>query len=1297
MPAQIIILPLFIFLFFSVKHLSAQQPKLVLPIGHTMRLNTAHFSPDNKKIVTACNDKTAKLWDVQSGALIADLAKHQSYVNSASYSADGKKIVTASEDSTAIIWDAATGDSLTTLRGHTDKLFYAEFNADGKKIVTASDDGTAIIWDAATGAVLKTLRRHIAKYGINHARFSHDGKKILTVSDDQSAIIWDTETGNSLHVLPGHRSFIVYGCFSYDDKKVMTTSHDNLAKIWDAETGKFITELQGHKAQVNYAQFSPVTADDPAGGKYIVTASADGTALIWDAATAKQLGRPMNIRSTVYKVTFSPDGKKIATASKDTLVKIWDINGNLLQEMKGHKNGILSAEFSTDGSKLVTASADKSAIIFNTESGIIFQELKGHSSLAISIQYSPDGKTMLTTYFDNSTKIWDAATGKLLFALQENASRIYYAGFSNNSKKIITAAGDSTAKIYDAYSGRFIMALKGHSDILNHAVFSSDGKKIVTASRDRTAKTWDAETGALLFTLQKHAADIFFVQFSPDGKKIVTASDDSTAIIWNAETGGLLKILKGHTKKLFTARFSPDGKKIVTCSWDATAIVWDAENGNLLKTLRGHVYAVRSARFSPDGKKIVTASLDKVAKLWDVETGKSIDLNRHTETVKTAQFSPNGKKIVTASMDGTAIIWNASSGEFINQLIGHNTALAIASFSPATQTDTAGGKFIISLSNDNTARVWDTENGNFLYGFFSVDTTDYLVVDKDNRYDGTEAARKLLYFTCGIEPITLTQLKDQLWVPGLAGRILSGETMKSKTLHELNICGLTPVVEHAIANQDEYRFNIITRRGGLGETTIFVNGNPTKILAPAELKQHGDSFELVIPKDSLKNYMVAGENNLITVKSKTADNDFSSRGVEVTAINKDTGAVAEPRLYAVMIGVSDYNGEGLDLKYAAKDAADISAAISQAAKKLLNTKDSNRVFMYNLITGNNSNLQPLKINVIKVLEEIGKKSTASDILLFFFAGHGVASGDTEKKQFYFLTAEASLKNPDASLEAVSISTAELSEWIRPQIIKAQKRILIFDACNSGQAINDFVNQGRDGQLLLKDANNENAKQVKAIDKLNEKSGLFILAASAGNQSAYEMSRYAQGLLTYSLLKTIIEQPSVLDDGKYLNLSRWFNEAGKTVTETVRETGNRQDPQIVSNTNFNIGVVDDEVIAGIKLPVAKKLFAGCNFQNADENIAADNLGLNKLTNQQLNEISSRGDKAAISYVAGSNAPDAFTLSGRYILAGNNISIKVFIRQKNEVKEKIDLTGSTDKLNELATLVAAKAAEWVEKNK
>src|SRR5205085_959169 len=164
--------------------------------------------------------------------------------------------------------------------------------------------------------------------------------------------------------------------------------------------------------------------------------------------------------------------------------------------------------------------------------------------------------------------------------------------------------------------------------------------------------------------------------------------------------------------------------------------------------------------------------------------------------------------------------------------------------------------------------------------------------------------------------------------------------------------------------------------------------------------------------------------------------------------------------------------------------------------------------------------------------------------------------------------------------------------------------------------------------------------------LNEKSGLYILAASASNQSAYELGRYNQGVLTYALLKVIKEHPEVLEQNKFLNVSGWFNEAERIVTNIVRESNLRQEPQLITTTNFNIGVVDPEVLSAIILPDEKSLLTTSNFQNNDATIMSDDLGIGTALDRQLIEISSRDANATVAYMASTDSPDAYFLGGRY---------------------------------------------------
>src|SRR5262245_1579062 len=267
---------------------------------------SAAFSPDGTRIVTASDDKTARIWDAASAKEIAVL-RHDDAVHSAAFSPDGSRIVTASNDETARIWDAATATETAVLRGHDDTVNSAAFSLDGSRIVTASNDNTARIWDAATATETAVLRDH--DYVVYSAAFSHDGSRIVTASWDKSARIWDAASAKEIAVLRGHKGNVYSAAFSPDGSRIVTASNDNTARIWDAASAKEIAVLR-HDDAVNSAAFSP-------DGSRIVTASNDKSARIWDAASAEEITVLRGHNYVVYSAAFSPDGSRIVTASWD--------------------------------------------------------------------------------------------------------------------------------------------------------------------------------------------------------------------------------------------------------------------------------------------------------------------------------------------------------------------------------------------------------------------------------------------------------------------------------------------------------------------------------------------------------------------------------------------------------------------------------------------------------------------------------------------------------------------------------------------------------------------------------------------------------------------------------------------------------------------------------------------------------------------------------------------------------------------------------------------------------------------
>ncbi len=585
--------------------------------GHNSRIYSVNYSPDGKRIVTGCVDKTAKLWDAATGKEILTLTGHTGFLRSGAFSPDGKRIVTGSMDNTARVWDAATGKEILSLKGHTQGVTSAVYSPDGRRIVTGSDDFTAKVWDAATGKEIITLSGHT--FGVFSVAFSPDGKRIVTGSGDFTAKVWEASTGKEALSLKGHTNNILSVAFSLDGKRIVTGSGDKTAIIWDAATGKEILALKGHTSGVSGVALSP-------DGKSIVTGCYDGTAKVWDAATGMEILTLKGHTGGVYCVAFSPDGKRVVTGSDDQTGKVWDAaTRNDTLELMGHTNTVLSAAFSPDGKRIVTSSDDKTA------------------------------------------KVWDAETGTETLTLKGHTNRVNSAAFSSDGKRVVTGSGDKTAIVWDAETGKAMLTLRGHTEEIFSVAFSADGKRIVTGSRDKTVRVGDAATGTETLILSGHAElsgnhteEIFSVAFSPDGKRIVTARSDYIAHVWDAAAGTEILTLKGHTDQVVSAAFSPNGKHIVTGSWDGTARVWDAATGNEILVLKGHAGGVKSAAFSPDGKRIVTGSWDNTAKVWNASTGKeTLTLRGHLSQVTSVAFSPEGNRIVTGSggPEGPARVW----------------------------------------------------------------------------------------------------------------------------------------------------------------------------------------------------------------------------------------------------------------------------------------------------------------------------------------------------------------------------------------------------------------------------------------------------------------------------------------------------------------------------------------------------------------------------------------------------------------------------------------------------------------
>lgn len=1230
----------------------------------------------------------------------------------------------------------AQGPELILPAANSNQLQAVAISSQEKFIASADLDGKIKIWENATGKLIKTLVRD----DIYELAFTMDEKK-LVITTFEPAEVYTIETGESV-ILPGQK--YVEGLAISADGKWIATGGESRIMIWDAGTLKLKDSIisKNNNSELKFSPDSKTLA--LFGGETIEAWSVDTRKLI---ALTKHDSR-------VIKVEFSKDNLQLLSASDDQTAKLWDIRAaKLVQTYAGHTSTVWDAKFHPDNKSIITVSSDNTGKIWDKKTGELLSTLKGHPDWVYNVAVSPDGKTFAMSDSKGYCSVWDATTNKFLYFFRSGNETLYFLKYFNSGNQILTGNYDPVISRWNINTQKKELEYGLHNDRLTSISVSHDEKSLLVTSRDGIVRKIDPASGKIMFYKKLYANDwATSAEFSPDDSRIIVAGGNGSTFLMNI-AGAEEDTLNDYSRSYESfSSFSPDGKYVLHNDNSSVQLIRVADNKRLLT--ENEISMFTPQRFSPDGVYLITGGKGKV-KIWSVlsqslvsvvnvstefpaniemsnDSRYFLSVNNDQELVEIfetatgnkldsvqginyAGFLPGGSKLVLVYMDGRYCIKDLNTGKetlvatlenFHRNVEYHflsdRKVLLVKSASNITIHDLQTGKQLkkligseitytpkgnlLYLINDDLMEIYNMRNWSMVYRHFTIGENDYLVQDKQGRYDGTEAARKTLYFVCGTEVIELEQAKDQLWVPELAERLSKGDVINAKSIDELNICNLSPEMITRTESGANYSFTIKPRRGGLGETVVYVNGIEAKRLKASEMTRLGTSYQLTIKKSELSNFFIAGKENLVMVKSYTSDNSVSSRGLIVKE-DRSAQSSQPPNLYAVMIGVSDYKGNELDLKYAAKDATDISAAVSNAARKLLNTDGREHVFMYNLTTDKDHYQFPEKLSIKKVLSDIGLKATPNDILMIFFAGHGVMSGTQDKKQFYFLTADASTLSTTGAVKDVGISTSELVEWMKPQNIKAQKRILIFDACNSGQAINDIA--GKD----LAVRNDDKAQQIKAIDKLNEKSGLFILSASASDQSAYEMGRYSQGLLTYSLLKAIKQQPDILEDNKYLNVSRWFSAAERSVSEISKENGARQEPQIVTNTNFNIGIVDDSVIAAIKLPAEKPLFAASNFQNSNESIADDDLELSRLVNIQLSDLERRGGDNGIVYVTATNAPEAWTLSGRYAVNENAVTMTVNLKQNKTIKKKFEVNGTRDSLDKLAKLVAEKAAELV----
>ena len=551
--------------------------------------------------------------------------------------------------------------------------------------------------------------------GVPGVAYSPDGRWIASMGAQQEVKLWDANSGELVRTFLGADEFSSSVAFS-PDGNTLAAAFVTQVILWDTTSGEKIATLSGesvgttigYNLGVGQLSFSP-------DGKYLATANMDGKPTIWDLDTYRKVMSLVAEMLPPKGIDYSPDGRFLTTGGDEGIVRVWDAKqGTELLTL--NLGGIIHrVSYSPDGTHLAAASEDGSIKVWDAVTGEIVSTPPRQSGM-YDVTFLADGR-LATAGQDGTTRVWDPLSGQQLLVLAGPTSTVISVAGSPDGKQIATGGYDGSLRVWDAAPGRELITIQEHDDIVWDVEYSPDGKCIASVSMDGTAKLWDADSGQLLVKMVKgnNPTDgLTSLAFSPNGEQIATGGLDGKVTLWDSHSGNKLNTLSGHNSLVFDIAFSRDGKRLASVAWDGTAKVWNLLSGKEITTFTGHQANsfVSGVTFSADGKRVFTGADDKFIRIWDAVTGQELGvISGEGKEIYGVLLSPDGNLLAVSDQDGVITLWDANSLEKIRTLVGHAGLVNRIAFS-------GDGSHLASASFDRLAKVWDVSTGEELVSLY---------------------------------------------------------------------------------------------------------------------------------------------------------------------------------------------------------------------------------------------------------------------------------------------------------------------------------------------------------------------------------------------------------------------------------------------------------------------------------------------------------------------------------------------------------------------------------------------------
>ena len=431
-------------------------------------------------------------------------------------------------------------------------------------------------------------------------------------------------------------------------------------------------------------------------------------------------------KARITEIAYSPDGTRIAAATRKDIWLYDARSGVTLKLLTGHTDSVLTVAFSPGGHTLASGGSDGTVRGWNVRSGTLFETITGHGGSVRSVRFSPDGSTLASAGEDKLIRLWDVWNADLKRTLVGHSEPVHTVAFSPDGLTIASGSRDGAIMLWDVRSGNKLHTLEGHEEPVSSVAFSPDGRTLASTgrpygvnprlSRFGELKLWDTHTGEQVRTLEGHLHTVGSVAFSPDGDVLASGGGwyDDTVRFWDTRTGEEVRILEGHTG-VDSIAFSPYGVKLATAS-SGSVRLWDTRTWEQLRTL---VHTVGNFAFSPDGKTLAVDGAEAI-EIWDAHSREKLR-TLFGLSGRVLAFSPNGTTLAIQRGHHPILLCDVRSGEVLQAFEAHTDYYISAAFSPDGKVFASGWR---QHEGNCLLRLWDVSAGDLLR-VISIDD-DYL-------------------------------------------------------------------------------------------------------------------------------------------------------------------------------------------------------------------------------------------------------------------------------------------------------------------------------------------------------------------------------------------------------------------------------------------------------------------------------------------------------------------------------------------------------------------------------------------